>query len=462
MFEDNIMLLTDSYKFSHWKQYPPGTQKVYSYFESRGGKFDATLFFGLQYFIKRYLMGKVVTAAKLKEAAEIVAAHMGPNVFNVDGWVHILNDHDGHLPLKIMGVPEGTLVPTRNVLMTVENTCPKCFWLTNYVETLLVQTWYPTTVATLSWNMKKLIGEFLDKTGDPSLIDFKLHDFGFRGVSSVESAGLGGLAHLANFKGTDTVQSLVFARNYYGEEMAGFSIPAAEHSTITSWGKSGETEAYANMLERYPTGLVAVVSDSYDIYNAVNNIWGGTLKKHVLGRNGCVVVRPDSGDPSVVLPRILKGLAETLGAKRNSKGYYVLDPHVRVIQGDGINFESTREILETVERAGLSADNLAFGMGGGLLQNLNRDTQKFAFKCSQVVVDSVKRDVWKEPVTDPGKTSKKGELKLVQGSEGLVTVPKMDDENDLLQIVFWDGDLYTETNLKEVRNRANKSTLVGV
>jgi len=237
----NIILQTDSYKVSHYLQYPPGTQHVYSYFESRGGAFPEIVFFGLQYFLKRYLEGPVVTAAHIAAAEELLSSHLAADsLFNRAGWEHILKQHGGHLPVKIRAIPEGTVVPTGNVLMTIENTDPACYWLTNYLETLLVQVWYPTTVATQSRSMKQVLNASLQRTGDPSLIDFKLHDFGFRGVSSVESAGIGAAAHLVNFRGTDTLAGIVLARHYYEEEMAGYSIPAAEHSTITSWGREHE------------------------------------------------------------------------------------------------------------------------------------------------------------------------------------------------------------------------------
>ena len=213
MLTNNIILLTDSYKVGHHQQYPKGTTNVYSYFESRGGLFPETVFFGLQYFLQTYL-STPVTKEMIDEAEEFYAAHFGnKELFNRAGWDYILQKYDGKLPVRIKAVPEGTVVNTSNVLMTVESTDPQCYWLTNYLETLLSQVWYPTTVATLSREMKKLITRFLEKTGDPNLITFKLHDFGFRGVSSVESAGLGGCAHLVNFMGTDTVAALLVARD---------------------------------------------------------------------------------------------------------------------------------------------------------------------------------------------------------------------------------------------------------
>ena len=296
---DNIILLTDSYKLSHYKQYPPGTQTVFSYFESRGGaEYPYTVFFGLQYFIRRYLQGQVVTQEKLEQAASVARIHMGgtEGTFNRKGWQHIIDKHNGFLPIRIRAVPEGTRVPTGNVMMTMENTDPECFWLTNYLETLIVQVWFPSTVATVSNYCRELILAGLEKTGTPALIDFKLHDFGFRGVSSVESAGIGGLAHLVNFKGTDTLAALGVGMEYYDAGMAGFSIPASEHSTITSWGENNEVDAFRNMLTQYPEGPVACVSDSFDIDEACSTLWGKELKDEVLKRNGFLVVRPDSGE----------------------------------------------------------------------------------------------------------------------------------------------------------------------
>ncbi len=454
---DNILLLTDSYKVTHWRQYPPGTEKVYSYFESRGGKYPEVLFFGLQYMLKKHLEGVVVTQETIDTAEMIVEKHLGnKSLFNREGWEYILREHGGRLPISIKAVPEGSVVPTHNVLMTIENTDPKCFWLTNYLETLLVQVWYPTTVATLSMNMKRQIMDYLDRTGDPGLVDFKLHDFGFRGVSSVESAAIGGAAHLVSFMGTDTIVGLLLLRQYYGADMAGFSIPAAEHSTITSWGRQGEALAMENMLKQFPKGAVAVVSDSYDIFKACGEIWGDKLKEKVAGRDGTVVVRPDSGNPEKVVVEVLNILGAKFGTSRNDKGYLVLPSQIRVIQGDGVDYESAERVMSALEAAGWSADNVAFGMGGALLQKLHRDTQKFAFKCSSVTVDGQERDVFKQPVTDPGKNSKAGRLKLVLRTDGsFETVSMSHDGADQLVEVFRYGKILQEYSLDEIRSRAN-------
>lgn len=458
---NNICWLSDSYKFSHWLQYMPGTRMVSSYFESRNGSvFPQTTFFGLQYWMKEYLAGQVVTKDKIDRAEERFYKHFGGRkVFNRAGWENILNRHGGYLPIEIKAVPEGTSVNESNVLMTVHNTdyddpMPS-YWLTNYLETLLVQVWYPSTVATQSRAMKAVLLNYLEKTGDPGLVDFKLHDFGFRGVTCPEQAAIGGAAHLVNFKGTDTFPGCIMAEEIYHEEMAGFSIPAAEHSTITSWKKEREVEACRNMLEQYPDGLVAVVSDSYDIFNCCANIWGGVLKEKVLARDGVLVVRPDSGDPPTVVCQVLDILGEQFGTTMNSKGYRVLHPKVRVIQGDGIDYQMLGLILEAMMNKGWSADNIAFGSGGGLLQKLNRDTQRFAFKCSYITVGNESWDVFKQPKTDGGKKSKGGLLKLVVGDDGeLITVPALDPRQDQMQAVFRNGKILIDQPFGDVRKRA--------
>ncbi|KAL4225832.1 hypothetical protein ACF0H5_013821 [Mactra antiquata] len=458
---DNLLLVTDSYKVTHHLQYPDNTTLVYSYFESRGGKFPSTVFFGLQYIIKRWLCGKVVSKEKIEKAKALYALHFGKDHFNEEGWTYILEHHDGHLPLRIKAVPEGTVVPYKNVLFTVENTDPKCFWLTNYFETLLVQVWYPMTVATNSRYQKEIIAKYLDKTAETlDKLPYMLHDFGFRGSSSVESAGIGGCSHLVNFMGTDTIAGITTARQYYGCEIAGYSIPAAEHSTITTWGRDGEVEAFRNMLTKFPDGLVACVSDSYNIWDACEKVWGGALKDLVVGRgeNGTLVVRPDSGDPPEVVVKVLNLLGKCFGSSDNKKGYKLLPPYIRVIQGDGISYETLGAILENMQKNGWSAENLAFGSGGALLQRLDRDTQKCAYKCSYAVCDGKEVNVFKEPITDLGKKSKKGRLSLeydpATGKYETKEQGTGDIKKDALVTVFENGKLLRDYSFDEVRKCA--------
>lgn len=460
----NIILNTDSYKVSMFKQYPAGTTGVYSYIESRGGRYDKTVMFGLQAFIKEYLI-EPITQADIDIADEILTAHGEP--FNRSGWEYILNKHDGYLPVVIRAVPEGMVVPVKNVLATIENTDPECFWLTTYLETALLRAiWYPTTVATQSWHIKQVIKDFLEKTGEPGLVDFKLHDFGARGTSSMESAGIGGAAHLVNFMGTDTITGVLYAREYYGASIAGFSIPAAEHSTITSWGRDNEVKAYENMLKQFakPGSIVAVVSDSYDIFNAVSKLWGETLKQSVIDSGATVVIRPDSGDPVEVNRKLVEILGEKFGYTINNKGFKVLN-NVRLIQGDGVNELTIRSILGAFMAMGWSADNIAFGMGGALLQQVDRDTQKFAMKCSAAMIDNEWVDVQKDPITDSGKKSKAGRVTLwdngVDEYQSSVKQPMNWSDRgfswqESLVEVFRDGKLVREYNFQEIRDNANR------
>jgi len=283
---DSPILMTDSYKASHWVQYPPDVENMYSYFESRGGRYRSTVFFGLQYYLLRYLT-QPITRGHVDEADRFFSSHGEP--FNRDGWEYLVDRYAGHFRVRIRAVPEGSVVPTSNVLFDIELTEPdaRIFWVVSWLETLLVQVWYPTTVASLSFYCKERILEALVQSSDDPLgeIGFKLHDFGARGGSSQETIQIGGAAHLVNFFGSDTVAGVLCANRYCACEMAGFSIPAAEHSTITMWGRAGEEDAYANFIQHYLVDRVvaegtpkvaACVSDSYDIYNAIQNLYAST------------------------------------------------------------------------------------------------------------------------------------------------------------------------------------------
>ena len=448
----NIILNTDSYKASHYLQYPPKSEYVSSYIEARGGEYKKTLFFGLQAFIKEYLL-RAITQEDIDEAKEIIEAHGLP--FNKEGWEYILKEHKGFLPIEISAVKEGILVPIKSPLVQVVNTDAKVPWLTSYLETALLRAvWYPTTVATLSHSVKTIIGEYLEQTSDnvQEQLPFKLHDFGARGVSSEESAMLGGMAHLVNFQGTDTLSAIIGARRYYNADMAGFSIPASEHSTMTSWQRDGEVDAYKNMIEKFGGNgkIFAVVSDSYDIYNAVSDIWGKELKDRVKSSGATLVIRPDSGDPKEIVLEVMKRVYKSFGGYKNSKGYIVLDDCVRIIQGDGVNKKSIKEILQALKEAGFSADNIAFGMGGGLLQSVGRDDLKFAMKASAIRVDGEWRDVYKDPITDSGKRSKRGRLALTNDFETL-RVEDLGDRENLLQTVFKNGKLLKDYSFDEIR-----------
>jgi len=443
----NIILNTDSYKHSHFNQYPKGTDVVYSYIESRGieknflpeGE-DEIVFFGLRPFMQDVLE-KRITAEDIEEAEMVLKPHGLP--FYREGWKYILENKYGYLPLDLMCLPDGSITKPNEVMISIWNTDPKCFWLTSFIETALLRAiWYPSTVATLSRAIKKIILKALVKSSgyDPKdTIRYKLHDFGARGVSSYESACIGGLAHLINFSGTDTLSALAYGRKYYTDmDCAGHSIPAMEHSTVTSWGRDSELRSYANMINRNckEGGIVALVCDSYDIYKACDMI-GDLLKDMIEEKKGTVVIRPDSGEPVEVLTKCLCILDAKFGSKTNSKGYKELNT-VKLLWGDGIDINTIQTIIDAVHRLGYSIDNIAFGMGGGLLQKVNRDSLKFAMKCSAIRVDGETRDVYKDPITDTGKRSKRG-----------VVMPKNDIEEGVLD--------YRTDSFKLVRKRAEVS-----
>jgi len=472
----NLILNTDSYKASHWLQYPPGTEYIYSYIESRGSSGDEntwnsallpvpmkeTVFFGLQAFIKENLL-KPITMLDIEEAHAVFTKHGVP--FNIDGWLYIFKEYGGYLPLEIKAVPEGMVIPVKNALVTVENTDPKTYWLPSYIETALLRAiWYPTTTATISWRIKNLLRNYWQKTSDAdeSSLDFKLHDFGARGVSSRESAGIGGGSHLINFKGTDTVEALCWLNKFYKpEEFPGYSIPAAEHSSITTWGKDREVDSYRNMLRQF-TGhgnypMVAIVSDSYDIDNATKNIWGKELRQEVINSGSVIIIRPDSGDPTSTVLTVLDNLAQTYGTKINTKGYRVLN-HIRVIQGDGIDERSIRSILNAMDINGYSIDNVAFGMGGALLQHSNRDTFKFAMKASSAIINGKEIDVFKDPITDIGKHSKKGRVVSYRSlvTKKIQTARDNVVGNGIMNTIYKNGVLLKEYTLEEVRENSKK------
>lgn len=458
MKKRNIILTSDYYKSTHHKQYPKDTKIVYSYGESRGGKFPATLFFGLQAFIHEYMEGVIVEQWMIEEADKFLKRGFGFDYFNREGWQRIIDVHGGKLPIKIRAVQEGTIVPTNNVLFTIENTDEELPWLTNFIETSLLRgIWYPTTVATLSYNIKKSINDFCIKTGC-EISPFHLNDFGARGVSSGESAGLGGMAHLINFLGTDTIEGILAAQKYYNADVCGYSVMASEHSTTTIYGKEYELQAYQHFLDNCPDeATLSVVIDSYDTENAVKNLLGGALKDKILARKGKVVFRPDSGDPVEISLSIVQWLWDIFGGTINEKGYKILDPHVGIIYGDSMNYENISKVLENFANHQFAASNIVFGSGGALIQSVNRDTQKFAIKCSAAKRGDNWIHVFKDPITDHGKRSKKGRLALVRyDNNEYTTVPEelARDEDNLLIPIFENGVLLKKYTFDEVRNTA--------
>jgi len=486
---DNLILCTDAYKYSHHKFYGSEMTKMVSYMESRGGKFSKTVFYGLQIFLKQYLEGVAITKEEVDEAFDYLGTKHGvfgrEDVFDRSKFDYIVDKYDGKLPISIKAVPEGTVVDAKNVLFTIESLDENCAWLTNFLESLLLQVWYPITVATLSREVRVIVTKaFKDCTSyDDELmnimIDFVLNDFGFRGVSSVQSAKTGGSAHLVNFLGSDTVIASKLIRDVYNtERVYGLSIPATEHSIMTLKGESGELELMKRVLTTFPTGLVACVSDSFNIFRACSEYWGTELRDLVLSRPATpgnqLVIRPDSGHVTRTLVEIFNILFDKFGYTVNEKGYKVLPPQVRVIQGDGVNLNSIQEIYDLLKSEKISPENLALGMGGKLLQaDINRDTNNFATKACFAIVDGKEVDVVKSPtemdengnITKSFKKSKKGKLKLVKNEDGSYrTVTSSDSDFDTIKDelieVFRSGVITKEWTFEEVRDRAKVETQI--
>lgn len=456
----NLLLATDYYKHSHHLQLPPNTKFVSSYIEARSGgdSNQVSLFFGLQAYLARYLAAPI-TREDIREADECMRARKLP--FNREGWEYILREHSGYMPIEIQALPEGTLVKRGTPMVQLRNTDPKCAWLTSFLETALLRAiWYPTSVATMSFLVKAIIYEGLVQSSDDpdGQIPFKLHDMGARGVSSSESAGLGAMAHLLNFRGTDTLEGVIAARQYYRSGWDIWdSVPASEHSTMTAWGPKGEYNAYANMIEQFGDGLFSVVSDSYDLWNAVDEIFGEQLRGQISGIKGVLVVRPDSGDPILTPLMVLEKLWAKFGGTVNRKGYRVLDPKVRVIQGDGMDSIAVAQLVAAILPAGFSLDNIVFGMGGKLLQGHMRDDMRFAMKANATDFGDGWLNVQKKPATDPTKASKAGRQAVVWEGDDLVAVreDELGDRVNALETVYLDGDVKRWTSWSSVQQRAH-------
>lgn len=416
----NLINLSDSYKFSHFLQYPKGTEYIHSYLMSRGGEYDEIVMHGLGYILKKYLTVKI-DKYLIAEAGKLSQQHGIP--FNMEGWKYIERELKGILPIEIKALSEGTIAKPNQPLLTIENTDPNCAWLVGYLETLLLKIWYPITVASKSRAVKQMLLKHWEKTADDVAgVDFAYHNFGDRGSTSVEAAAIGGVAHLTQFKGTDNFNCLGHSNQYYDGKYQGYSIPATEHSTVTSWGRENEFEMIENYLETYKSyPIIACVLDSYDIYKAVDFVTSGTMKEKIESADYPVfAIRPDSGDPREVIGEITQIMIKN-GVKYtiNSKGYKVFDKY-RIIWGDGITLSMINDILLLANIFEFSAQNFAFGSGGDLMQNVNRDTCKFAIKCSAIKVNGEWRDVYKDPITDPGKKSLRGRIE----SPDFVTVFK--------------------------------------
>lgn len=484
-----ITLLADFYKLSHRKQYPQRTTKVYSTLTPRSNKYapysDEIVWFGLQYFIKEYLIDRFNKDFFSKPKDEVISEYSRLVEFSLGKQYaetkHIEELHDlGYLPIKISTLPEGSLVPMRVPVMTIENTHDDFFWLTNFLETILsTSIWLPTTSATLAYSYRKVLNDYAIKTtGSTSGVEFQGHDFSMRGMSSEQSATVSGTGHLLSFKGTDTIPSILFLEKYYNgnieKSLIGASIPATEHSVMCSYGQENEKDLLTHLLtEVYPTGLFSAVCDTWDFWKLVSE-YLPELKETIMSRDGKLVIRPDSGNPvDIICGTVLtggktpeeKGLIEVLyeifGGQINELGFKVLDSHIGAIYGDSITLEIAKEICEKLYKKGFATTNVVFGIGSYSYQYATRDTFGFAVKATYAIVNNEERMLFKDPKTDSGiKKSQKGLVVVNKDDNGkfffednFVDNEEYKSKTNLLETVFINGDLIKETSLDEIRTK---------
>lgn len=408
MLDYNPIMDSDSYKWSHFNFYPKDLTEMYSYLESRGGKYDDTVFVGLEPILQK--LATPITKDMVKEAESFAKLHGEP--FNSEGWYDIVDRLGGKLPLEIKAVPEGSVIPNKNVLLTIRNTDPKHAWLTSFVETMLLRIWYPITVASRVREMKKKMLPFFEETGGSP--DFSLVDFGSRGVSSNEQSIMGGIGHLVSFMSSDNIPAMRAVNHYYDCEMSGFSIPATEHSVTTSFlNISEQKQSIRYWIENTPdNSAVSLVGDTWDIFKFTDEILSF---QHILkARNITAVIRPDSGDMHYVLGALFQKLLKKATYTINDNGHVVFD-NFKILWGDGISEDTCYLPYSIAKGLYISAESVVIGSGGGLLQvDCNRDTNKFAIKGSNVIRDGNEYPIYKNPITDPGKASKKGKMILVE------------------------------------------------
>lgn len=504
-----IYLSTDFYKLSHREQYPAGTTKVYSTLTPRSNKYaswsEEIVFFGLQYFIKEYLIDRFNNEFFNQPLEDVISTYE-TFVKNTLGKTEVYTEHLvqlhnlGYLPIKIEALPEGTLAPMRCPVMTIENTQPEFFWLTNFLETILSTTiWQPITSATLAYQYRKVLDDYAIKTtGSTAGVEFQGHDFSLRGMSSEQSGMASGMGHLTSFQGTDTIPAIFGVHKYYKAPLdftTGASISATEHSVMCSYGQADELELFKHLLvDVYPSGLFSVVSDTWDFWKVVTE-YLPALKDIIMARDGKLVVRPDSGDPVDIVTGTKvngntpeeKGLIEclwdTFGGTVNEQGYKVLDPHIGAIYGDSINLERATAISERLEAKGFATTNIVFGIGSFSYQYHTRDTFGFAVKATAATVDGEERMLFKDPKTDDGtKRSQRGRVVVASKADVLAENPDFDfstltgdqTNNELLwkdglyeteannsswnalKPVFLNGELLVDDSLATIRERLSK------
>lgn len=476
---DSLIFQTDGYKLDHRRQYPAGTEYVYSNWTPRGSRIEGqnqVVGFGLQFTLRRYFVEQAERTffgfdkdKILKAYQEFLDSYLGPNDIGVD-HIAALHEH-GYMPLEFRARPEGSLIDLRTPYFTVVNTHPDFGWLTNYWETLLASsTWLPCTSATIAYRYRKLLDQAaIDQGGPRDFVLWQGHDFSMRGMENPEAASISGAAHLLSFTGTDTIPAILLLKQYYGSTgLIGGSVAATEHSVMCAGGKETELETYSRLLDLYPTGILSVVSDTWDLWKVLTEILPA-LKEKIMARNGKLVIRPDSGDPVKIIcgdpdakygsPEYL-GVVEllwrTFGATTTSEGYRTLDMHIGVIYGDSITEERCRAIKEGLEAIGFSTANMVFGIGSFTYQMNTRDTFGTAMKATYVVIQGNQFMIEKDPVTDDG-LKKSATGLLVVNMDGTLSDGYLRDEwltkPSLLELVWKDGQAVKTWTLDEVRNR---------
>ncbi|KAF2341138.1 nicotinate phosphoribosyltransferase [Flavobacterium tistrianum] len=486
----NPLLLTDGYKVDHRRQYPDGTTLVYSNWtprKSRLEEVDEVVFFGLQYFIKKYIIHDFEEYFFKKSKEEVVAKYarrinnyLGENQV---GTKHIEDLHDlGYIPMVFKALPEGASVPLRVPMFTMYNTIPEFFWLTNYFETLLSAViWLPCNSATIAKEYRKVLDKYADQTSSvPEFVDWQAHDFSMRGMGGIEAALTSAAGHLLSFKGSDTIPAIDFLEEYYkansDQELVAGSVAATEHSVMCMGTTEGEYETFKRLItEVYPKGIVSIVSDTWDLWKVLTD-YLPRLREDIVSREGKVVIRPDSGDPVDIIcgnpngktEQEKKGVIELLwdvfGGTTNAKGFKELVPQIGAIYGDSITVARATQICERLKEKGFASTNVVLGIGSFTYQYNTRDTFGFAMKATYGEVNGEGRAIFKDPITDDGtKKSAKGLMKidLIDGKYHLTDNVSWEEEKQgELKEVFRDGKLLIDQSLSEIRTRVKNEVSV--
>lgn len=455
----------DSYKLSHAENYRPDADWMMSYLESRGGLFPAVQWAGLQLILLEYF-SSTLTHEQVDNLKSFALAHGEP--FPEKQFRKVVDVYGGKYPIIIKAVDEGSLVPTSNVLMTIESSVfdHDVMSLVSYFETKLMRCWYSTTVATLAYNMKLIGLKHLSvTTNNPNdYIGFFVNDFSSRGTTDMNGSIFGGLGHLVNFIGSDNIPAILASMEAYNVSYpTAYSVKASEHSLMSFEGREGEENVFKRLLDNWgdSSDLFACVADTYNIYNFCENILS-RHKERILNMRAKLVVRPDSGLPETMVIEVLEMLDEVFGSTVNEKGFKVLNPKIGVIYGDGMSIETIDTMFGVIVEKGWCASNVVTGVGGKLAQDVNRDTQKFAIKCSSAHYDGKYNDVFKRPITAAFKKSKAGRLVLLKGTTGYFTTtaeewamkyPHIKEQE--LKVRYKDGEFFNLVTFDEVRAKAN-------